>query len=133
MLPAIIGPANIQDAFLYIPYRLCIRALISALRASAFRGGCAPKLPPASGCARQSGRLPDGAICRFCVASFRPRGLQPNTDTLTVHREHPGGRSFFTHFQQRKATPFPWPAADRSRSSARTWIGEGLPISCRGW
>ena len=86
-----------------------------------------------AGVARQSGGLPDGAICRFCVTSFRPRALQPNTDTLTVHRERPGGRSFFAHFQQRKAMPFTWPAADRNRSSARTWIGEGLPISCRGW
>ena len=65
-------------------------------------------------------------------------GLKTKTDTLTAHRKRPGGRSFFyPFFSQRWTTPFTWPAADRSRptpsAGTGTWIGEGLPISCRGW
>ena len=78
--------------------------------------------------ARRNGGLPDGAICRFCVATLRPRGCAPcaayaayparprkgdtrlrvcppsegltteHTDTLTAHRRRPGGRSFFYPF-----------------------------------
>ena len=67
-----------------------------------------------------------------------PRASQPNTDTLTAHRERPGGRPFFyPFFSQRWATPFTWPAADRRRPTPNagtgTWIGEGLPISFLGW
>ena len=44
---------------------------------------------------------------------------------------------FYPFFSQRWATPFTWPAADRSRptpsAGTGTWIGEGLPISFRGW
>ena len=65
-------------------------------------------------------------------------GLKAKTDTLTAHRERPGERSFFyPFFSQRWTTPFTWPAADRSRptpsAGTGTWIGEGLPISFRGW
>lgn len=65
-------------------------------------------------------------------------GRKPKSDTLTAHRERPGERSFFyPFFSQRWTTPFTWPAADRSRptpsAGTGTWIGEGLPISCRGW
>ena len=123
---------------------------LTAMYSCALRGGTA---------------VPDGATRRFCVATLRPRGCTPcaayaaypahplnrytrlrgyigsaglktKTDTLTAHRERPGGRSFFyPFFSQRRATSFTWPAADRSRPtpSAGTWIGEGLPISFRGW
>ena len=77
--------------------------------------------------ARRNGGLPDGATRRFCVAALRPRGCAPcaayaaypahppnrytrlrgyigsaglktKIDTLTAHRERPGGRSFFYPF-----------------------------------
>lgn len=84
--------------------------------------------------ARRNGGLPDGATRRFCVAALRPRGCAPcaayaaypahppnrytrlrgyigsaglktKIDTLTAHRERPGGRSFFyPFFSQRRST-----------------------------
>ena len=69
------------------------------------------------------------------------RHFVPSKGLTTEHRHPdrspgtPRRTVFFPHFQQRKAMPFTWPTADRSRSSAGTgiWSGEGLPISCRGW
>ena len=75
------------------------------------------------------------ATRRFCVATLRPRGCTPcaayaaypahplnrytrlrgyigsaglktKTDTLTAHREHPGGRSFFHPFSVREGNTF---------------------------
>ena len=75
------------------------------------------------------------ATRRFCVAALRPRGCAPcaayaaypahplnrytrlrgyigsaglktKTDTLTAHREHPGGRSFFHPFSVREGNTF---------------------------